>query len=93
MNSAAAPQLESKLMDLVENGHQQLIVDLSGVSYISSRGLKSLVKAWRAVQANDGNLVLCGLTPQVYEVFDTVGFTQVFSIFEALDQARSSYSR
>lgn len=93
MDSAAAPQLESTLMDLIEAGRQWLIVDLSEVTYISSRGLKSLVKAWRAVQAENGDLVLSGLIPQVYEVFDTVGFTQVFSIYESVEQARTSIAQ
>jgi anti-anti-sigma factor len=93
MDSAAAPQMESALMVLIEAGRRWLIVDLSGVTYISSRGLKSLVKAWRAVQAENGALVLTGLTPQVYEVFDTVGFTQVFSIYESIEQAQAAIAQ
>jgi serine/threonine-protein kinase RsbW len=92
MDSSAAPHLETALMDLVDAGHHKLVVDLSGVSYISSRGLKSLVKAWRIVQEKGGNLVLSGLNSQVYEVFDTVGFTQVFQMFESVEQALSGFS-
>jgi serine/threonine-protein kinase RsbW len=93
MDSAAAPRLESALMDLIESGKYFLAVDLSEVSYISSRGLKALVKAWRSVQAENGDLVLFGLSGSVYEVFDTVGFTQVFLIFESRDEAIAALSQ
>ena len=92
MDSAAAPHLETTLMSQIEGGRNRLVVDMAGVLYISSRGLKSLVKAWRAAQADGGDLVLSGLNSQVYEVFDTMGFTQVFQIYDSVGKASSSLS-
>lgn len=93
MDSAAAPRLEAALMGLIESRRYFLAVDLSDVTYISSRGLKALVKAWRSAQAENGNLVLFGLSGSVYEVFDTVGFTQVFLIFDSRDEAITALSQ
>jgi anti-anti-sigma factor len=58
------------------------------VSYISSRGLKTLVSSWRRAGDAGGNLVLFGMVSRVSSVFDTVGFTSLFDIYETLDDAQ-----
>lgn len=90
IDSSAAPALEETLFDRLDNGHYCLIVDMAAVPYISSRGLKALVAAWRVARAHDGDLVLCAMTAHVRNVFDTVGFTRLFPIFEDCDAALAS---
>lgn len=86
LDAAHASQLEEALTDLLQK-HPRLVVDMGQVSYISSRGLKALVSAWRRAEERGGMLVLCALPPRVWTIFDTVGFTQVFDIYQSLDEA------
>ncbi|GAB4469509.1 MAG: anti-sigma factor antagonist [Anaerolineae bacterium] len=90
LDSSASPQLEEVLMGLIDKGQAWLVVDMAEVTYISSRGLKTLVAAWRAARALGGDLYLSGLTPHVQSIFEMVGFTQVFRLFESPDQALSA---
>ncbi len=87
LDSSAAPVLEQTLRRLLDEGYIWLVVDMEQVTYISSRGLKALVGAWRQAGQKGGNLVLCALQPAIYETVDTVGFTRLFTITERRDEA------
>ena len=78
-----APALQKTLDDLINNGHFKIVIDMSGVSYISSAGLRVLLGARKAVKRwNRGDLRLSGLQPYVKDTMELVGFTRIFSIFD-----------
>ena len=83
-------QLESELAELLDQNYSRLVVDMIDVSYINSGGLRTLVTAWRTARKQDGNLVLCSLSPRVSEIFDMVGFTEVFQIYDDRRQAEAA---
>lgn len=64
-----------------------LIVDLTAVAYVSSAGLRVLLKAAKLTKAGKNRLALVGLAAPVKEVFDISGFTPIFQIFDDLDTA------
>ena len=64
-----------------------LILDFSGVPYISSVGLRVLMLAGRQVTAQQGRLALAALQPVVREVFQISRFDMVFKIFETPEAA------
>jgi anti-anti-sigma factor len=61
-------------------GESRLVLDLTGVDYISSAGLRSLLVVAKKAQAVKGCLVLCGLTPMVLNVVNISGFQQLLKI-------------
>lgn len=87
LDSLSSPPFEAALKAELEAGHANLIVDMSRVFYMSSSGLKSLVSAWRMAKKIGGEIALVGLQPRVAEVFQMVGFDQVFRIFATVEQA------
>ncbi|MFC1959974.1 anti-sigma factor antagonist [Chloroflexota bacterium] len=87
LDSNTAPALHTALEEQLAAQHNKLVVAMPGVHYISTSGLKVLVNSWRSAQNNEGNIVLAGMTEQVFEVFETVGFDQVFSIYSTIDEA------
>jgi anti-sigma B factor antagonist len=62
-------------------GGHQLVLDLGGLEYISSAGLRVLMLAARDARAQDGTLVVCGLQPVVDEIFAISRFNVVFRVF------------
>lgn len=84
------PKLEETLNELLESGHNQLLVDLSQTSYINSGGLRCLVSAWRRAKAGEGSLSLCGLNARLQEIFTMVGFDKVFAIHADCGDARKA---
>jgi anti-sigma B factor antagonist len=79
--------LEDELLRLLDEGHNQLIVDLSEVTYVNSGGLRCLVTVWRQARERGGNIVLCGLSERIARVFMIVGFDKVFLIYPDRDDA------
>ncbi len=61
-------------------GESRLVLNLAGVDYISSAGLRSLLVVAKKAQATDGCLVLCGLTPAVLNVMTISGFQQLLKV-------------
>jgi anti-anti-sigma factor len=68
-------------------GEPPLVIDMSGVGYISSVGLRVLMVAAKQVEAQAGRIAIAGLTPMVREVFEISRFDMVFKIFDSVEQA------
>ena len=83
--------LSPHLADCRPGGHQ-LVLDLSGVDYISSAGLRVLMLAARDARAQAGTLVVCGLQPVVDEIFQISRFNVVFRVFPDARRALAALS-
>ncbi len=64
-----------------------LILDLSGVDYISSAGLRALMIAFKAGKADGKGFGIAALQPLLLEIFTISRFNLVFPLFETVRQA------
>ena len=82
-----APRLRELLIDLVSKGSYQLVVNLDKVGFLDSTGLGVLVGGLRRVRAHDGSLDLVCTRERILRIFRVTGLTEVFGIYETVDQA------
>lgn len=87
VNSANAAEVESALLAWVEQGERLCALDLGRLDYISSAGLRVILMTAKRLKQNAGQLVLCGLQPQVKEVFDISGFLTILTVVDTRDAA------
>jgi len=87
LDAAAASQLEAALRSLLAEGTRKIVVDLSGVGYISSTGLRVLLVAIKRARERGGDLKLCCLSPRVYDIFRMAGFNAIFPIHGTEEEA------
>jgi anti-anti-sigma factor len=87
IDTTTAGALETRLAAALAGVSPRLVLDLSGVDYISSAGLRVLLVAARRLQATDGRLVLCAMGPPVRQVFQLAGFLPLFTIQDTRDAA------
>ncbi len=80
-------EMETTINNLFNDNSFQIIVDLSGVDYISSAGAGVFIGAIGTAQENQGNIVLMKPTQNVMEVFDLLGLSQLFSFAEDVPSA------
>ena len=80
LDSTAAQSAEESLTRALAGGTPHLAVDMSGLQYISSAGLRVLLVVAKKVQRAEGKVVLFGLGPNVREVFSISGFDKIFAI-------------
>ncbi|NCC51174.1 MAG: anti-sigma factor antagonist [Spartobacteria bacterium] len=73
--------------NLLDEGCENIVVDLGALDYISSAGLRSLLVAGKRISADGGNLLLSRLTGMAREVFDISGFSSVFSVYDTVEAA------
>src|SRR5213080_2775492 len=82
-----APRLRQALIDLVEGGATQIVVDMSAVDFLDSTGLGVLVGGLKRVKSNDGELRLVVSQDRIMKIFDITGLAKVFPIFDTTDEA------
>ncbi len=80
LDTLNAKPFEGKLLEAVKASNGMLIVDLTGVDYVSSSGLRALLVAGKAMAPHKRKLRLKSLQPQIQEVFDISGFSALFEI-------------
>jgi anti-anti-sigma factor len=83
---ATCPRLQAVLVELVDRGCHQLIVDLEQVSFLDCAGIGVLVAARRRVQAHGGSLRLVSPRPFVWRVLALTGMTTVLPIDTSLGE-------
>jgi stage II sporulation protein AA (anti-sigma F factor antagonist) len=82
INSANAAGIEAELLGQVEKGERHVVIDFSGVDYISSAGLRVVLLLAKRLKQQAGSLVLCGMQPHVHEVFDISGFLAILTVVD-----------
>ena len=82
-----APRLRELLIDLAGTNNYQLIVNLEKVGFLDSTGLGVLVGGLKRVRAHDGSLDLVCAQQRILKIFRITGLTQVFGIYDTVDQA------
>ncbi len=80
LDTTTAPSLEAVLEELLPTA-QELVLDLGELEYISSAGLRVILKAQKAM-ARRGGMRLRRVPAPVMEVFDVTGFTDLLTIEE-----------
>ena len=82
-----APRLRELLIDLVNNSHYQLVVNMEKVEFLDSTGLGVLVGGLKRVRAHDGSLDLVCTQERILKIFRITGLTKVFGIHDTVDEA------
>lgn len=79
VDSATAKAFEATVLQAVNAGAARIILDFSELDYISSAGLRVVLVGAKMTRA-PRKFVLCGMKPQIREVFDVSGFAKILSI-------------
>jgi anti-sigma B factor antagonist len=82
-----APELKQQLLDLLERGGKQVIVDLTDVTFIDSTTLGVLIGIVRRLKAVDGRLSIVVNDRNVAKTFELTGLDRVFTIHATREQA------
>lgn len=83
--------LEPLLAECAE-GRDGIVLDFSGVEYISSVGLRVLMVAAKQVRAQKGRIVMAAMQPVVKEIFDISRFNMVYEAFDTVAAALDKLS-
>jgi len=87
LDSNTSPEFEKRILSTIGNGSRFLIADFKDLDYISSAGLRVILKATKELKRAEGKLVLCSMKDYVKEVFEISGFDTFLPIVPTLEEA------
>lgn len=75
-------QAGQQLLDLIENQKpKNLVIDFAGVKFFSSQMLGILINAKKKLSAQEGNVIISGINPQLYRVFKITNLNKIFTFY------------
>ena len=91
-NAVKLQQALAPFVDEGSPGRAPLVLDFTGVDYISSMGLRVLMVTSKAMRARNAALAIAGLQPAVEEIFDIARFRMVVDVFPTVRDALAAVS-
>lgn len=88
LNQASADALHTAAMDIAgDEDCKALIVDMGGVDFIASVGIRSLIRPSQSLAMRGGKLAVANLNPQISDFFKLTGLDQMFRVYESVADA------
>ena len=88
-----APALKQSLIDVIDAGSSQLVVDLTEVGFIDSTAIGVLIGGQKRLQESGGSLAVVCTNENVRDIFDLVGLNEVVSLHGSRDDAIAAFAR
>jgi anti-sigma B factor antagonist len=79
-------------LELAAANDEHMVLDLSGLEYVSSAGLRCFMLAAKQARSKGGRIVLAALRPVVAEIFQISRFDMVFEVFPSVREALGALS-
>jgi anti-sigma B factor antagonist len=87
LNMVSAPELREVVKDAIANGRPRIVLDLSGVAFVDSSGLGSLVGCLKNAREAQGDLRLVAPGKQVAMVLQLSNLDRVFGTYDSIQAA------
>lgn len=80
LDAISSPKAERIVFDYVNKGQHKLLLDFSGVDYLSSAGMRMLLSVSKKLKSLPGKLILFSVTVDVMDILKMSGFDHVLEI-------------
>lgn len=91
LDAVTAPEYEKRMRDVIDGGESRLVIDLAGLEYISSAGLRGLLVTAKLLRARGGQVRCASVSGTVREVFDISGFGAIFPMDESTGASLAAF--
>lgn len=93
LDAHTAPKFEDAIQSEMDAAHYRIIVDCEKLTYISSAGLGVFMSFIEEIREQaGGDIKICGLTPKVQQVFDILGFPEIYDMCASVPEAAQRFS-
>lgn len=83
--------LDAALTEGIEQGMRLIVIDLTDTTYISSSGIRAIIRAAKAVKPDNGSVGVCGMKELVSDVFRLSGLTSIIPTYQTSSEAVRSF--
>jgi len=92
LDANTSERFENEMLEQLSQSPQGMVMDFSGLGYVSSAGLRVVLLAAKKVKAAGGRFVLCGVSPAILEVFRVSGFLSILTVVPDRDAALAHFN-
>lgn len=85
LHRQTAPGIQEKITPLA-TPHCKILLDMSGVTYMSSAGLRLLLLFYRKIEGGQGKIVITGLQELVRDTMSITGFLEFFTAYDTIEE-------
>lgn len=85
--------LEKKFEELLSSGTYKIVVNFSGLTYISSAGLGVFMAYIENMRNSNGDIKLCCMSDKIFNIFDMLGFPVLFNITKDENEAVNKFKQ
>jgi anti-anti-sigma factor len=87
VDSSNAAVFQQELTAATDDSNQSVILDLEGLSYLSSAGLRVILLIAKSQRTKDAGFAVCSPSDPIREIFEISGFTQIIPVHATKDEA------
>jgi anti-sigma B factor antagonist len=91
VDSETAPELDDALTKLLQSNRNKIVLNLQDVNYMSSAGLRAMVKAFQSANKSGGDVRLAAVSEPIEVILRTVGMMQMFKMFSTSEEAAAGF--
>jgi anti-sigma B factor antagonist len=84
-------RFEKEILKLIENDYANIVVNCKDLNYISSAGMGIIMGYLDEIREKGGDIKLCSVSERVYEIFDLVGFTEIYDFLNDEESALEKF--
>ena len=92
IDSSNASELDSALSDLTDNGRHNIVLELSGIDYMSSAGLRAIVGSYRECRNHGGDVRIANPSDRMPAKYSILPDSRRYSLFTTIPLPQSAAS-
>jgi len=87
LDSRSSGPVSTELNEIAQRGERKLVLNIAGVEYMSSAGLRALLVAAKLVEVHEGALKICTPSPGVRRVMEVSGIGSLLHLCASEQEA------
>ena len=87
-----AGEFQTELTGAIDGDDPSVVLDLGGLSYISSAGLRVILLVAKTMRSKDAQFAVCSPSESVREIFEISGFAQIIPVHSTQNEAVAAFN-
>ena len=91
LDSTSSGDAGDRIVDIAKGAHKRVLLNLAKLEYVSSAGLRVILRGAKLLQVNRGELKICNASGLVRNVLETSGFNSLIKVYDTEQEAFSAF--
>lgn len=93
LDALVAPKVKETFSKLIDRDYTKFVVDFNNLVHINSLAMGILRGKLQVLKEMDGDIKIANLNEHIETIFETIGLDEIFSIYNSVEEAISSFQK